>query len=460
MRTYEAVARAIYSRPWAVTQEALDVIVEILTSRMAGERPSEVEIRARLEAAAGTSGPRSGARQSGAVAVIPLYGVIAPRIGSMAEASGGTSVERFRGQFREAMANGAVSAILIDCDSPGGAVDGVPEMADEIRAARGQKPVVAVADTMMASGALWICSGAAEVWASPSSQVGSIGVRAAHQDISKALEMEGVKMTQVTAGKYKGEGSPWEPLSADALAAMQEMCDQFYGMFTQAVAKSRGVPVASVREGYGQGRVLTARDARAEGMVDGIGTFDEALARAQRLGSGAAPAGTNAAIIGDRDIVVTGLENFALVDRMNASAFMAGPIPSHHTDTSDSAWDGPANEARLPSKEAPLRASHAWVDSEGDPDAKASYRFIHHEVSEAGEVGPANEKACSSGIGIIHGGRGGTTIPESDKPGTESHLQAHLDDAMKADEGDMMGRAELELERARAEADAQRVLTR
>ena len=104
-------------------------------------------------------------------------------------------------------------------------------------------------------------------------------------------------------------------------------------------------------------------------------------------------------------------------------------IGSHGTATSDSAWDGPANEARLPNSAGALRAAFAWRDAEGDADAKASYRFIHHFVSEDGTVGAASTTAASTGIAVLNGGRGGTTIPSGDRSGVYAHLAKHLRDA-------------------------------
>lgn len=106
-----------------------------------------------------------------------------------------------------------------------------------------------------------------------------------------------------------------------------------------------------------------------------------------------------------------------------------GAIKVHHTETSTGSWDGPANEARLPSEAGPLRESHAWIDPEGDPNTKAAYKFIHHEVSGDGSVGAANMKACMSGIGVLNGGMGGTTIPDADRRGVWNHLAAHMRDA-------------------------------
>lgn len=105
-------------------------------------------------------------------------------------------------------------------------------------------------------------------------------------------------------------------------------------------------------------------------------------------------------------------------------------IASHSTATSDGAWDGPANEANLSTDAgaSTYRKAYAWQDPDGDPDVKASYKFIHHEVSSDGDVGAANLTACSTGIGVLNGGRGGTAIPDSDREGVHAHLARHMRD--------------------------------
>ena len=106
-------------------------------------------------------------------------------------------------------------------------------------------------------------------------------------------------------------------------------------------------------------------------------------------------------------------------------------IKPHSTDTVDQPWDGPANEQRLKtdSDEAYYRSAFAWVDPEGDPETKAAYRFIHHEVSGDGEVEAANVRAAIAGIAVLNGARGGTTIPSADRQGVYNHLAEHLMDA-------------------------------
>lgn len=108
-----------------------------------------------------------------------------------------------------------------------------------------------------------------------------------------------------------------------------------------------------------------------------------------------------------------------------------GAIPPHKTavDT-DSAWDGGKNVGNIPNDAgaSTLKKMYAWVDPEGDPDKKASYKFPHHMVSADGTVGAANSKACSAGIAVLNGGRGGTNIPDGDRKGVYNHLAKHISD--------------------------------
>jgi signal peptide peptidase SppA len=420
---YGHIIEAVYGKPWAIRPEILAVIVDMLHFRVEGGRLTPDEITARIDAA----GPRNRqpAQAGEGVALLQLYGIIAPRASMLEETStGGTGLDQFMGAFRAAMTDPEIGSIVIDIDSPGGQVDGVPEAAAEIRAARELKRIVAIANSTAASAAYYLGAQAGEFVSTPSGWVGSIGVRSAHEDLSGFYEQKGVKITQITAGKYKGEGSPYGPLTEETRAYMQTIVDGYYAMFLADVAKGRNVPLATVRGGFGEGRMLLAKDAKAEGMIDRIDTLDSVIRRELSRPAVARPA----ALVGlhNGTIILDGILTDAGVGLFGA--MVAGPIARHKTATSDRPWDGPANEARLPSEAGPLRAAHAWVDSTGDPNVKASYRFIHHEVGDDGSVGAANMTGCSTGIGVLNGGRGGTTIPAGDKPGVHAHLAGHLED--------------------------------
>ena len=276
MHKYQHIRSEFYGKPWAILPDKLRQIDALMQFWGAGNKLTDEEVRDRIGA-----GPRVTPKTPGVVALIPIYGVVAHRMNMVQDISGpgGTSIEKLTATFRQALNDPNVKAIVFDVDSPGGAVDGVPELADEIYSARGQKKIVAVANTMAASAAYWLASAASELVVTPSGAVGSIGVWGAHEDWSQALEKEGVKVTLISAGKYKTEGNPYQPLSDEAKAALQADVDHFYSMFVKAVAKNRGVAQEKVGDGYGQGRMVMASLAAKQGMVDGVATLDETLAR-------------------------------------------------------------------------------------------------------------------------------------------------------------------------------------
>lgn len=274
---YSHVVQYVASTQWALLPEKMDDILSVLAHRAAGHVFTPEEIQSRL----GDQRGRPTVATGTSIAVIPLRGTIAHRMGTLEDSSGGMSAERFTAMVNAAAADPQIGTILLDVDSPGGTVPGVPEAADAVYAARmGGTRVVAVANSMMASAAYWICSGADEIVGIPSAlegKIGSIGTYFVHKDLSAALEQEGIKVTFISAGKYKVDGGPFAPLSDERRAELQKMADETYAQFTQAVARGRGVSVSAVRAGYGEGRALTAKDALSAGLINRISTMDDVI---------------------------------------------------------------------------------------------------------------------------------------------------------------------------------------
>lgn len=262
--------------PWAVSPSMLDVIAKVISRHAAGHEVDDATLAAALVSRRAAPLPMAGA----GVAVIPIYGVIAPRANMLSEMSGGTSFEALGASLREAMANNAVGTIIFDVDSPGGSVAGATEFAAEVLAARPSKPIIAVAQFRMASAAYWLASCATKIYAAPSAQVGSVGVFTIHTEISKALAALGVTKTYIAAGEHKVELNDTTPLTDEARARIQAGVDEAYAMFVGDIAKGRGASTAEVRAGYGQGAMLTATNALAAGMIDGIATLDATIQRA------------------------------------------------------------------------------------------------------------------------------------------------------------------------------------
>lgn len=277
-RSYPHIIAAIRDTPWAIVPAKLADIMAVVALRAAGVTLTAEEMQERIGAAA----QRPKLRSNGDIAVLPLVGTISHRMGMLSQSSGGTSVEAFTREFRALVNDPSVAAIVLDVDSPGGSVSGIDELSSEIHRARGIKPISAVANSMAASAAYWIATAADEVVITPSGEVGSVGVIAAHEDQSGLYEQMGVKVSLVTAGKYKAENNPFEPITDEGRAAIQARVDDSYAMFTKALARNRGVPLETVRSGFGQGRIVGAREAVKLGMADRIATLDDVVATVGR----------------------------------------------------------------------------------------------------------------------------------------------------------------------------------
>lgn len=266
------ILNAFMESPWAILPQKLAALEAIVARHAAGEKLTAEEIQAAINGA-----PRPEQRFSGNVAVLPLFGTIVPRAELMSEMSGATSAEKFSKEFDKLLNDASVGAIVLDVNSPGGQARGVQEISDKVYAARGKKPIVAVANHLAASAAYWIASAADELVVTPSGEVGSIGVFAAHEDFSKALDQEGVKVSLISAGKFKVEGNPYEPLGDEARAAIQQKVDEVYQEFVAAISRNRGANPDQVRNGFGEGRTVKASQAVEYGMADRVATLEEVI---------------------------------------------------------------------------------------------------------------------------------------------------------------------------------------
>lgn len=268
----------VVSGPWAITPEMLVEIQGIYSTHLRGEK---IDI-AKVEAAIGRplANSRQGSEIIDGVAVINLQGAIAKRMNLMAEVSGGTSSQLTLKDFETALNDPQVKGIILNIDSPGGTVDGTAELASAIYASRGKKPVCAYSDGMIASAAYWIASAADSIYISgDTNPVGSIGVVAAHRDYSRAEEKAGIKTTEITAGRYKRVASQYEPLSDAGREDMQGKVDYLYSAFVETVAKHRGVAVEQVLNDMADGRVFLGKQAVAAGLVDGVSTLADLIAK-------------------------------------------------------------------------------------------------------------------------------------------------------------------------------------
>lgn len=259
----------ILTAPWAIEPGKLLEIQAIYLAHARGEKADLAAIEARLGKPLANE-PKPYTIDQG-VAILPIEGVIARRANMFMDISGGASTQIVQRDLQAALQDPAVHSVILAIDSPGGSVDGPHQLGQLIRKSNGQKPIVTLASGQMASAAYLIGSAASRVYIDDVTTVtGSIGVVATHTDYSKAQAERGIKVTEVTAGKYKRIASENAPLSKEGRATIQEMVDYHYSLFVNAVATNRGVSVDTVLANMADGRTFTGQQGIDAGLVDGM----------------------------------------------------------------------------------------------------------------------------------------------------------------------------------------------
>jgi protease-4 len=171
----------------------------------------------------------------------------------------------------------SVKAVILSIDSPGGTTTGAEALYESVRSLAEQKPVVAVLGTVAASGGYIAALSADHIVARGNTITGSIGVLYQWTQLEELLGHIGVEMKEIKSSPLKAEPSPFHEADPRAIKATQDMIDASYGWFLRLVAERRGMDEATARQ-VGDGRVYTGWQAVENGLVDGLGGEDAALA--------------------------------------------------------------------------------------------------------------------------------------------------------------------------------------
>jgi len=197
------------------------------------------------------------------------------KLGSLRPWSGMTGYDGIRQNLFAALDDPKVEAIVLDIDSPGGEVSGCFDLVDTIYALRGTKPIWAILNESAYSAAYAIASAADRIIVPRTGGVGSIGVIAAHVDLSQALSTAGVKVTFITYGDFKADGHSELPLSEEALARFQSDITTMGELFTETVARNRNISAATVRGT--QAATFMGEKGVALGLADEVAAPDAAF---------------------------------------------------------------------------------------------------------------------------------------------------------------------------------------
>lgn len=205
--------------------------------------------------------------ESEGVAIIPVAGVIGHKLSPVAKMLGAVDALDVMAAVELAADDDDVSTIILDIDSPGGTVAGIPELAETVEAvqASGTKKIYAYTDSQMASAAYWLAAGANGIFAAPSADVGSIGVYLPVMDTSKALAEQGVQVELFKSGKYKAAGFPGVALDEEVRKHLQLEVMETYNEFAGFVKGYR----PDLGYEHLQGQTFTGRRASSIGLIDG-----------------------------------------------------------------------------------------------------------------------------------------------------------------------------------------------
>lgn len=219
------------------------------------------------------------------VAIIEVEGLLANKRESGLLEPGDNPISLFAEQLDKAEADSDVEAVVLRINSPGGTVTASDIMYDRVMQFRQRthKPVIASTQDLAASGGYYVACGADRIVAQPTGIVGSVGVIFLSLNFEGTMSKIGVRSDAIKSGSHKDMGSPLRTLTADERTIFQDMIDQYYAGFKGIVQERRKITDPAKMSIIGDGRVMTAQQAIGLGLVDQLGSIDDALGLAQTL---------------------------------------------------------------------------------------------------------------------------------------------------------------------------------
>lgn len=211
------------------------------------------------------------------VAIVYAEGVIVDGEGKPDEIGG----DRFARELRRLREDSSVKAVVLRVNSPGGSATASEHIQRELRLTKEVKPVVVSMGTYAASGGYWISTFGDRIFAEKTTVTGSIGVFGVLFDVAGLSEKIGITVDTVKTAERADLMTPFRPKSPAELAVIQRSVDWIYDEFVGKVAESRGLPATRVRE-IAEGRVWSGAAALKIGLVDEIGSLDDAVRWASR----------------------------------------------------------------------------------------------------------------------------------------------------------------------------------
>jgi protease IV len=185
-------------------------------------------------------------------------------------------------EIKEYTNDKSIKAIVLRVDSPGGAVAPSQEIYEEVRKAVSKKSVVVSMGSVAASGGYYISVPATKILANPGSLTGSIGVIMELPNIEGLMSKIGVRTEVIKSGEHKDIASMFRPLKKEERVILQGVMDNVHEQFMKAVSEKRNIPMEKLRT-MADGRIFTGEQAKAHGLIDELGTLEDAIKTAADL---------------------------------------------------------------------------------------------------------------------------------------------------------------------------------
>nr|WP_250208942.1 S49 family peptidase [Morganella morganii] len=269
------MAQKLFNTPLAIHPQKAEVIVSSLTERL-----GITQIRSAMMEDDDEYFSRKARKDSGydvleGIAIIPVYGTLVQKLGTLRPYSGMTGYDGIRRVFLTAVNDPEVKGICLDIDSPGGEVAGCFDLVDLIYAERGKKPIHAILSENAFSAAYAIASAADKIYVPRTGGVGSVGVIVIHCDWSQHIKDDGLKVSIFTYGNRKAESNPYVALSDEAKAAIQHDVDEMGRLFVSTVSRNRGLSETVIRNT--QAACYLAAEGVQMGLADVVASPDVAF---------------------------------------------------------------------------------------------------------------------------------------------------------------------------------------
>ncbi len=222
------------------------------------------------------------AQGSSGVLLIQLNGPIYSSGGPSYQGDQVTNAKSIIKSLEKAKNDPQIRGIILEINSPGGAINPTKRIYEKVLTVRKSKPIVAVVGDMAASGAYYVASACNHIVASQTAIIGSIGVLSVRFEIHQLLKRFGIKAQVIKAGRFKDIGSPFRKMRPEERKMEQNLIDEFYSLFLKDVSEGRNKPLAKIKN-WVEGRIFSATQALKLTMIDSLGGTDEGLKEIKKI---------------------------------------------------------------------------------------------------------------------------------------------------------------------------------